>query len=276
MEQRYNVYFAGQVMAGHDAAGVRDKLAKVFNANAATLDKLFSGKPQLIKRGCDEATARKFKDAMERAGAVPVIKVDESSAPNVAPAVTPSPATAKAMTAAEKIAALAAAPDETRFRQSSSTPADADPEDTAAASGGIALAPPGTEVLRAEERARPIVRAVDTSRLAVDNTATRLSDLPAPPPAAPDTRHLSMGAVGESIPNLPADTEPLFPNLDGLALSAPGTDFSDCAKPEPKAATLDLSGLAALPPGILPPEEAEQRQHIPVPVPSTDHLAIED
>ncbi len=57
MEERYNVYFAGQVVEGYDLHSVRDKLAKVFNADQATLDKLFSGKAQLIKRDCDKATA---------------------------------------------------------------------------------------------------------------------------------------------------------------------------------------------------------------------------
>lgn len=270
MEKRYNVYFDGQVIAGHDLGSVREKMAKVFNADQATLDKLFSGKRQLIKRSCDEATAQKFKAAMERAGAVPVISIDES-------ATAPAEAPARPMTAAEKIAALAAAADETRYRQTSTAPSRAaQEEDADAANGGIALAPPGTDVLRAEERATPIVREVDTSGLAVDNAATRLSDVPPPPPAAPDTSHLTMGGVGESIPNLPSDAEPLFPDLDGLELSAPGTDFSDCAAPTPAAAPLDLSGLAALPPGDLPPEEEQLRQRLPVPVPSTDHLALKD
>jgi hypothetical protein len=270
MEERYNVYFDGQVMAGHDLGSVREKLAKVFNADQATLDKLFSGKRQLIKRSCDAATAQKFKAAMERAGAVPIINVEE-------PAAVTAAAPARPLTAAEKIAALAAAADETRYRQSSTTQSKAAlQEETNAASGGIALAPPGTEVLRAEERATPIVREVDTSGLAVDSAATRLSDVPPPPPAAPDTSHLTMGGVGESIPNLPSDAVPLFPDLDGLELSAPGTDFSDCAAPTPAAAPLNLSGLAALPPGDLPPEEERLRQRIPVPVPSTDHLALKD
>jgi len=263
MEERYNVYFDGQVIAGHDVASVREKLARVFNADAPTLDKLFSGKPQLIKRDCDAATAQKFKAAMERAGAVPTIRAAQPA---------PAPAPERPMTAAEKIAALAAAPDEARYRQS---PAGKTPQDPEPATGGIVLAPPGTEVLRAEERARPVVREVDTRGLAVDSAATRLSNVPPPPPPAPDTSHLRMGDVGESIPNLPSDATPLFPDLDGLELSAPGTDFSDCAAPGVQAAPLDLSGLAALPPGTRPPEE-EQRQRIPVAVPSTDHLALKD
>lgn len=303
MEERYNVYFAGQVMAGFDARVVRDKLAKIFNADQATLDKLFSGKAQLIKRDCDAATAEKYKQALERAGAIPIIKTAATAAATAATTAAPAPANstsssptnppARAMTAAEKIAALAAAPDETRFQQRASDSAAADHRsntavvrnetgsnadtdtDTESDNSGIVLAPPGTAVLREEERAAPVVRAVDTSGLAIDATATRLSDEPPPPPAAPDTRHLSMGAAGDTIPTLPSAATPLSPNLDGLALSAAGTDFSDCAPPAAEALPLDLSHLAALPPGDIPLEELRRRP-LPVATPDTDHISLQE
>jgi hypothetical protein len=296
MEERYNVYFAGQVMAGFDARTVRDKLAKIFNADQATLDKLFSGKAQLIKRDCDAATAAKFKQALERAGAIPIIKGAIANATTTVTntaattAATPPPnAPVRTMTAAEKIAALAAAPDELRYQKRASVSAAAGHRGTSAAvrnatdsatdtdgdNSGIVLAPPGTAVLREEERAAPVIRTVDTSGLEIDATATRLSDAPPPPPAAPDTRHLSMGAVGDSIPNLPSAAIPLSPNLDGLVLSAAGTDFSDCALPAAEALPLDLSHLAALPPGEIPREE-ERRRPLPVATPDTDHIALEE
>jgi hypothetical protein len=276
MEERYNVYFAGQMKAGADPGTVRAQLAKLFNANQATLDKLFSGTPQLIKRDCDRATADKYQAAMDRAGAIPVIKRVEAAAAASAAAKSPAGQNnppSRPMTAAEKIAALAAAPDETRFRQAArdATPAKPAQTDT----GGIVLAPPGTAVLRESERSTPVIRDVDTSGLALDSTAERLSDVPAPPPAAPDTSHLSMGAVGDSIPNLPSHAAPLSPNLDGLALSAQGTDFSDCAAPEHEPLELDLSALAALPPGTATNEE-QQRQPLPIAVPSTDHISLLD
>jgi hypothetical protein len=294
MEERYNVYFAGQVMAGFDTRTVRDKLAKIFNADQATLDKLFSGKAQLIKRDCDAATAAKFKQALERAGAIPIIK---SATANAAATVSNTAATTaatpppnpppRAMTAAEKIAALAAAPDETRFQMRAPDRGGADHRGhtavvrnetdsvTDTGNGVIVLAPPGTAVLREEERATPVIRTVDTSGLEIDATATRLSDAPPPPPAAPDTRHLSMGAVGDSIPNLPSAAIPLSPNLDGRVLSAAGTDFSDCALPAAEALPLDLSHLAALPPGAIPLEE-QRRRPLPVATPDTDHIRLED
>ena len=270
MEERYNVYFAGQVMVGNDPGIVRDRLGKLFNADAATLDQLFSGKPQVLKRDCDVATAQKYQAALERAGAVPIVKLTEASlAP---PKATPP----RAMTAAEKIAALAAAPDENRYQKP--LPASHhgfQRDESEGAANGILLAPPGTEVLREDERTAPVLREVDTSGLTIDSSAERLSvESPAPPPA-PDTSHLSMGKVGDAIPNLASPAAPLSPNLDGLALSAPGTDFSDCAAPEMQGLVLDLSALEMLPPGKIPLAE-QQRQRLPTAAPSTDHIRLEE
>ncbi len=111
--------------------------------------------------------------------------------------------------------------------------------------------------------------------LAVDIAAQRLSEEAPHPPAAPDTRHLSMGEVGDTIPNLPVFAAPLSPTIDGLALAAPGTDFSDCKPPEPQAKPLDLSALAVLPPGAALLEEQYRRQEARA-VPSTDHISLED
>jgi len=268
MAERYNVYFAGQVLDGFDLSSVRDKLAKVFNADQATLDKLFSGKTQLIKRNCDKVTALQYREAMERAGALPIVKLTDSET------VTTATAPNRTMTAAEKIAALAAAPDTGLYSSAASGAASQAVDEAATAEpGGIALAPAGTEVLREEERAAPVIREVDTSGLAIDTAAKRLSKEAPPPPAAPDTRHLSMGDAGDTIPNLPRFTAPLSPVIDGLALSAPGTDFSDCAAPEPPPLQLDFSALAMLPAGTaLTDEQNRSREHGAVP--STDHISL--
>jgi hypothetical protein len=180
------------------------------------------------------------------------------------------------MSKAEKIAALAAAPDEARYRKAEAvTPSHAATQDTDSDTGGINLAPPGTAVLREAERAQPVVREVDTSSLAIDATAERLSAVQPPPPPAPDTQHISMGDVGESIPNLASSDTPLSPDIGGIALAEAGTDFSDCRPDKPQVAPINLSHLGALPPGELPPEERDRRP-IPVATPSTDHLSLKD
>jgi hypothetical protein len=279
MATRYNVYFAGQLLEGQELASVRDKLAKLFNADQQTLEKLFSGKAQLLKRDCDKATALKYKQAMERAGAQPVIKASQSTAAaeqSPPPTLVPE----KTLSAAERIAALAAAPDEGGYSKESSTPARETPTGSTeqqADSGqeGINLAPAGSDVLREDERREPIVREIDTTGLEVDATAQRLSNELAPPPAAPDTSHLDMGGVGEIIPNLPSDQVPLSPNTDAIDLSPAGTDFTDCAAPEAQAPPLDLSGMDLAPAGTDVLEE-KYRKKARAEAPTTDHISLEE
>lgn len=72
-EQRFDIHFAGECTPGSDVALVRAALGKLFKADEATLDRLFSGERQLIKRGCDETTALTYQRAMKKGGAKPII-----------------------------------------------------------------------------------------------------------------------------------------------------------------------------------------------------------
>lgn len=270
MDARYNVYFAGQIQPEQDLATVRDKLAKLFNADQQTLDKLFSGKAQLLKRNCDEATALKYKQAMERAGAQPIIKPVETAA---APEQATAPAPEK-LSAAERIAALAASPDEDAYRSAAAQP-PAIEKQAETDNDGINLAPPGTAVLRADERPEPVTTEVDTTGLEIDDAAQRLSEEAPPPPTAPDTNHLDMGDVGEMIPNLPSKQEPLSPDTAAIDLAPQGTDFTDCVPPAAEAPALDLSGMDLAPAGAEVLEE-KYRKKEQAAAPATDHISLKD
>lgn len=261
MEPQYNIYFAGEVMEGRDPGAVREVLGKLFRADAATLDRLFSGEIQSVKRNCDKATALKYKQAMEQAGAKPLIKRAEAPAE-------------PQLTAAEKIAALAAAPDMGAYGEE---PAGAQ-EDQASPPGDdddFDLAAAGADVLRPEERSAPVVAHIDTNHLAVDAAASRLSDEAPPPPPAPDTSHLSMGEVGEDIPVLDSGVEPLAPDTDALTLSPEGTDFSDCAAPDPVPPAVDLSGIDLAPEGSDVLEEQYKHRETAA-APETGHIQLEN
>jgi hypothetical protein len=269
MEARYNIYFSGQLLDGQDLPTVRANMAKLFNADDATLNKLFNGKAQLVKSDCDKPTALKYKQAIEKAGGSPVIKTVEAS-----PASSPAAPADKPMTAAARIAALASAPDLSAQPQAGESEATPDTPDTQAEEG-IALAPSGTEVLRTEERAAPVTSSVNAPDLDVDTSGERLSGTLPTPPAAPDTSHLSEGTVGELLPNLPSSREALDPDTSGIALSPDGSDFSDCAAPAPDAPELDLSSINLAPAGadVIEPQYRKKQD---TPPPATDHLALED
>ena len=274
METRYNVYFAGQLLEGQELSRVRDGLGKLFNADEQTLDKLFSGKAQLLKRDCDKATALKYKQAMERAGALPVIK--QVQAASTQPTATAAPVPGKTLSAAEKIAALAAAPDEAGYRsEHAAASTDSEQGQQSSEQAGINLAPAGTEVLRENERQEPLTRDIDTSGLEVDAAAQRLSEEPPPHAPTPDTSHLDMGAVGELIPTLPSDEQPLSPDTDAIDLAPEGTDFSDCAAPAAESPALDLSGMDLAPTGSDVLEDKYRHKQAP-PAPSTEHISLEE
>lgn len=287
MDTRYHVMFAGELQEGEALADVRAKMAKLFNANEATLDKLFSGQQQTIKRDCDRATAAKYKAAIEKAGGKPIIKVataDAQAAAPEAPASTPTQAAGeKPQTAAEKIAALAAAADAQPAYGSSAgetaeatTPAPQEntPEEPASA-GDALLAPTGSDVLRPEERHEQPTASIDTSGLSMDDLTDRLAPETAPPPPAPDTSHLDMGEVGDTIPTLVREQATLDPNTDAISLAPEGSDFSDCTPEQAESPELDLSAMDLAPTGADVLEE-QYRKKETTQAPDTDHLALDD
>jgi hypothetical protein len=66
----YRIVFHGKVRDGREVASVREQLGKLFRIeDSERLDKLFSGNPVTIKKSLDEAGARKYMAALEKAGA---------------------------------------------------------------------------------------------------------------------------------------------------------------------------------------------------------------
>lgn len=106
-DQLYEVAFSGQVSEGADLQEVKARVGKMFNADAAKLDQLFSGKRIVIKKNIDEATAAKYRTALNRAGAeCEVLPMGDTAA--AVPAAAAEPATAEPA-AAEPASAQAAA-----------------------------------------------------------------------------------------------------------------------------------------------------------------------
>ncbi len=92
--QTYDIIFSGQLLEGCDLEIARQQIAKIFRANEAQLDKLFSGNPVVIKSGADDETATKYRLAFRKAGAIVEIRL---SAPP-ADIHTPSPQATEGLT----------------------------------------------------------------------------------------------------------------------------------------------------------------------------------
>ena len=85
---RYDIFFRGQIVDNADINQVKANVKALFNATDAKLEQLFSGSPVSIKTDVDEATAMKYKGAMQNAGAIAMVvsKEQEQSVPVATPA----------------------------------------------------------------------------------------------------------------------------------------------------------------------------------------------
>ncbi len=68
-DQLFEVVFSGQISDGEKPEDVKTRVAKIFKADDAKLTQLFSGKRIVIKKNIDQATAAKYKSALNQAGA---------------------------------------------------------------------------------------------------------------------------------------------------------------------------------------------------------------
>mgnify|MGYP001823778935 CR=1 FL=1 len=243
MEPRYDILFAGEVQPGNEPADVRSRLAGLFKASDETMDRLFSGQLVPIKRDVDKPTATRYRTAMHKAGAVPVIrKVAVEETPTAGPG-----------------------------QQQPGTGG----EDAAGNSGrGMSLAPVGEELLSAGERPATEAAEIDTSGLQLANSCLEPEPSAEPPPApdTPDLSHLDMAAVGENIPNLRSDETPLDPDTSGLSMGDVGEEIPTLPD-EREPLNPDTSALSVADSGsdIL---ESDYRRKDTAKAPATDHLSL--
>ena len=289
MDERYDILFAGGIADGFDPVEVRENVAKLFKANEQTLAKLFSGKPQMIKRGIDKQAAIKYKAAMQKAGAVALVRTHKP-AESGKTAVAPAPqAAAKPVSMAERLAALTGDSEPTDEAAkptfgSAPSPAEADaaPATTSpvsatgatATSDDISVAPPGSDMLREDERREFEELAIDTSaiHLVPEFAEPEVTADTAPP--APDVSHLSMGDVGEVIPHLESAPPELNPDTSHLSMGDVGETIPQLVD-EAEPVTVDTSALDLAPEGSDVLEDQYRVRNDP-PAPHTDHLSLEN
>jgi len=191
-DQLFEVAFSGQISEGENLEEVKARVAKIFNADDAKLAQLFSGKRIVIKKNIDQATAAKYRTALNRAGA----ECEVSSAADAAPAAqaaTAAPAAASAQSAAASTASSVEY--ETSYDGEVEPPPQTDPlgitgdqiEDLVAS-----VAPVGSELQEAYVE---------------------------PEPPSIDITGLDVAPVGSDIGPAKKDPEPPLPDTSGITLS---------------------------------------------------------
>jgi hypothetical protein len=238
-QARYDVYLSGQLGEGVSPAAAAASLAQLFKSTPEAMAGLLTGRPQLLKRAVDKATALKYRDALRRAGVLVAFRSLQAAA-----------------------GATGAVSD--------SAPSDA----PTAAPDAFGLAPVGSELLHPEERPAPAAVSVDISRYRVEAPGVLPAPAAPPPPPAPATEHLSLAPTGADL--LADRAQPLLavamPDIEAISL-APAGALLETLDTAPPAVAPDISHLSLAPTGsdLLDPEG---RGGAAPPPPVTDHLQL--
>ncbi|RKT43098.1 hypothetical protein [Thiocapsa rosea] len=68
-EERFDLSYKGDLAPGADPARVRERLTALFKLSEAGAERLFTGRPVIVKRNADAATTARFTEVFEHAGA---------------------------------------------------------------------------------------------------------------------------------------------------------------------------------------------------------------
>ncbi|MFK7828409.1 MAG: hypothetical protein AB8B57_01400 [Congregibacter sp.] len=248
----YDIYFAGECLDGHAESAVKSALGQLFQADEQTLARLFSGKQQRIKKGCDKAAALRYQAAMKAAGARIAIV---SATPEMVSA-TP-----------EMVSATVAALEPLASETAAAIPANA--------AAGLSLSPPESDVLRPDERPVQAQMSIDLSHLSVaavgeslsENSATATNEI-----AAPD---LELAAVGSMLSDAAADIRAPEPDSSSLTLAPADHDFSDCSVPVTPNSELSTEHMQLAEIGSDLSSGAPPGSEL-VDAPDTSHITLED
>jgi len=96
-EPLYEVIFCGQIQEGTDRDAVKARIAKMFKANEATIEMLFSGRRIVVKKNLSAEVADKYSIAFTKAGAIcelTLMSADTAPADDQAATRAASPASA--------------------------------------------------------------------------------------------------------------------------------------------------------------------------------------
>ena len=177
-EQGFQIVVNGQLTEGADPETAKANVAKLFKTSKDKVEPMFSGQRATVKKGLDEAMAKKYQAALKNAGLIATV---EPTAAATAPA-TPAPG---GDLGGASIEAAGAQIDQTP----TPAPANIDTSDISMGEAGETI----------KEYENVPVPDIDTSNINMGEVGETLVDYQ--PPTDPDINidSLSMGEAGEEI-----------------------------------------------------------------------------
>lgn len=82
-DERFDLIFEGLIAPGSDRTEARSRLTAIFKLSEQGAERLFTGKPVVVKRDVDAATAQQYETVFARAGAILTVNAKAGGAPEI-------------------------------------------------------------------------------------------------------------------------------------------------------------------------------------------------
>jgi hypothetical protein len=227
-DKSFAITFSGKLVEGASRERVMANVAALFKVEVAKVERLFSGKPVVIKKGLDKATAQKYQVALKKVGAIASV-VDIAA---LQQAKQQKPAAASRPKEETPVA-----PEKRKSVGLTKSVVKAAPQSLDAFSD-VEIDKPGVVLVEHQEPAPP---QIDTSHLDMGEAGETLVELPQAPEPQIDTGDLSVDQSGEKL----VETEeppPLDVDVSTMTMDEPGVVLVEHEEPEePEIDTSKLS-----------------------------------
>ena len=223
-DKTFEVVFNGKLVEGAAPEKVKANVAALFKVEVAKVERLFSGATVAIKKGLDEATAKKYQMALHKAGAITAV-VNRAAAQ-----VAPKPAAQ----AAPKAKPAAKSSSDVGLQKSVVKQAPGSLGELGAAN----LDAPGTVLVEHEHIPEP---QIDTSSLSVAQQGGDLVEHVEVPEPEYDISAFTLGEEGEALGE-ETPFEPKEVDTSALSMDDAGVILKEHEEvPEPHIDTSKLS-----------------------------------
>ena len=281
MSDLFNVVFRGDILPGQNLVEVKQRVGQLFKLDDAKLAAVFSGKPVVLKKDCDLATAEKIKAALTKAGAESEIK--SSAAMAAAPAKPAAPTAAVAKPAAAPVVAAKpvtpVAPVAATKPVAMPTAAPAATPAVASNAAGLKVAPVGqvlTDAERAAMRKPPV--QVKTDHISLEKRASAFGAADEKPAAQkrPEIQAPNFGVAAAGADLLKPEEKRVFEehniDLSAFKLAEVGADML----PEDQKIPLPVMEIEELSVDLAPvgADMGEVKKAPPPPPPKIDHIKL--
>lgn len=225
-QNTFEVVFSGKLVEGAVLEQVKAKVAAMFKVEVTRVERLFSGATVSIKKGVDEATAKKYQMALHKAGAICQVVNRAPAAAAAAPAPAPKAAPAEAPAASAAELGL----QKTVVKETPQSLGELD---------GVNIDAPGVTLVEHEDIPVP---QIDTAALSLDQVGVELTEHEEIPEPQVDISALSLGETGEILGSEEPEEE-LEIDVSALDMDEPGVilvEHKEVPKPDIDTSKLSL------------------------------------